>query len=170
MRNIMKKAFSLLLVGAVTVSMFSFITPNRVNAVADLDRIKAGPIPFYITVNIGPYTRQYRNTTCEVAFFDEDGECTNIHFLSDPERHMTMETVTLNLRRDTRRIVVKMVWKDGRRTLESGITADITYVFSIYRRIPKSEILNIHTIDECRLSFRSKKEFCTVTPYVTENY
>ena len=32
MKNIMKKLFSLLLVGVVAVSMFGFITPNRVDA------------------------------------------------------------------------------------------------------------------------------------------
>lgn len=32
MKNVMKKVFSLLLVGIVAISMFSFITPNRVDA------------------------------------------------------------------------------------------------------------------------------------------
>lgn len=35
MRNIMKKAFSLLLIGVVTVSMFSFIRPNCVDAAGE---------------------------------------------------------------------------------------------------------------------------------------
>lgn len=157
----MKKAFSLLLVGAVTVSMFSFITPNRVNAAVDVERLY---IPLYITVNVGPYGRKYRNTVCEVRFLDEKGECTDGFVLANPDP--TVITRTFYLRRNTKRIVVKEVWKD----LVCGITADITYVPNVHRGTPKGEILNIHTIDECRLSFRSKKEFCTVTPYVTENY
>lgn len=160
MRNIMKKAFSLLLVGAVTVSMFSFITPNRVNAAVDVGRIY---IPLYITVNVGPYIRQYKNTVCDVRFFDEKGECTDGFVLANPDP--TVITKTFHLRMNTKRIVVKEVWKD----VVCGITADITY-FNPYGGFPKAEILNIHTIDECRLGFRSKKEFCTVTPYVTENY
>lgn len=36
MKNVIKKAFSLLLVSVVAVSMFSFITPNRVDAKVEL--------------------------------------------------------------------------------------------------------------------------------------
>lgn len=40
MRSIMKKAFSLLLIGVVTVSMFSFIRPNCVDAAGKLQCMK----------------------------------------------------------------------------------------------------------------------------------
>ena len=38
MKNVIKKAFSLLLVSVVAVSMFSFITPNRVDAKVELSK------------------------------------------------------------------------------------------------------------------------------------
>ena len=123
-----------MLVGTVTVSMFSFITPSRVNAAADLGAV---PIPLYITVGIGPYTRQYRNTMCEVGFFDENGECTNAYFLTDPERYRTLDVRTFYLRKDTRQIVVRVTCQDRRRTVVSAAAVDITYVPSIYQRPQK---------------------------------
>ena len=70
MRNILKKTFSLLLIGVVTVSMFSFTTPNRVDAVGT---------PFIVLkiekdkrfTNIAHKKDGY--VICK--FFDRDGKC-----------------------------------------------------------------------------------------------
>lgn len=48
MKNIIKKLFSLLLVGVVAVSMFGFIAPNRVNAAetdASLGKVRLETVP-----------------------------------------------------------------------------------------------------------------------------
>ena len=69
MRNILKKTFSLLLIGVVTVSMFSFTTPNRVDAVGTpfiLLRIGKGELFSNIDHKKDGYV------ICK--FFDRDGK------------------------------------------------------------------------------------------------
>ena len=54
MRNIIKKLLSLLLVGVVAVSMFGFITPNRVNA-TEANTLSAGILCIQNNGNRGEY-------------------------------------------------------------------------------------------------------------------
>ena len=54
MKNVMKKVFSLLLVGVVAVSMFGFITPNRVDAA------ETNAMEFLTIENATPEVLKYR--------------------------------------------------------------------------------------------------------------
>lgn len=68
MKNVIKKAFSLLLVSVVAVSMFSFITPNRVDAKVQLSNNYVRIVDTLFDENANAKPGYYT-----IEFFDIDG-------------------------------------------------------------------------------------------------
>ena len=124
MKNVMKKVFSLLLVGVVAISMFSFITPNRVDA-AETNRYRAGKI----VISCDPVTRSAERykVHCEVTYKDAVGYCI---MESCKETLNGGESRTYEIRGDVHSISI-YTYFDGAEVLPP--------VQSCYKRVPNAK-------------------------------
>ena len=128
----MKKAFSLLLIGVVAVSMFSFIRPNCVDAAGELQ---------YMQVIIDRSTLLDRSTHLEngyfkFAFFDENikeisGGIRSIEFYTkDPGRRDQRIELPAKAKRLMVEVLTPTIAGQKKRT-QSTITA---LIHNVYRR------------------------------------
>ena len=154
MKSVMKKLFSLLLVGVVTVSMFSFITPNCVNA-------KVQDSPLYFTVTMDHFSKRYKNTTCTITFINDRGEETHGSVMSNP-KNLPEQTKQFNLRFDTRQIRFEV---EALGTDEGIFTAVVDYDFTPRGGLSKKQVLNVKVWDGRRLNIGIKSPYFIVSHY-----
>ena len=149
MKNIMKKLFSLLLVGVVAVSMFGFITPNRVDA-AEANAKYAGK--FCISYVPGP-RRSY------TAFYMLDFYDSANNNIGD------IRTGTL---KDSEKINYKIPSSVQRITIQTDIVLDGGEIYSSsyseYKRIPGT----ISTVSGQSVLYNIRSPFNTVLPGINE--